>query len=72
MAVLWENKCYRYLDQDPSFLSSKGTKLECPQEDSALSLLKVILLPEGELEGREHGHHRIISNWQYRGENIIH
>ena len=39
---------------------------------SALSFLKVILLPEGELEGREYSHQRTILNWQYRGENIIH
>lgn len=39
---------------------------------SALSFLKVILLPEGELEGREYSHQRMILNWQYREENIIH
>lgn len=38
---------------------------------SALSFLRVTLLPQGEVEGREHSHQRMILDWLHREENII-
>lgn len=60
MDVLWEHKGCTFLGQDPFSFISKDTGLECPQKGSALSFLRVILLPEGEGEDRERGHQRMI------------